>query len=65
VKRPTIRMSTPISRIQSGMASHTSPSGIPEAKDMRLTEAVRHDVNARAMLSQVPSFFCGDETLLK
>ena len=30
---PTTRMSTPMSRIQSGMAYQTSPSGSPEAND--------------------------------
>src|SRR5688572_7385389 len=41
VSRPTTRMSTPMSRIQSGMAYHTRPRGSPDANDWRATAAVR------------------------
>ncbi len=46
VNRPTTRMSTPDLRIQSGMATQINPRGIPEANDISVTEAVRHEVNA-------------------
>jgi hypothetical protein len=39
-------MSTPDLRIQSGIATQISPRGIPEAKDISVTEAVRQEVNA-------------------
>src|SRR5687768_6227190 len=41
VSRPTTRMSTPMSRIQSGMAYHTRPSGRPDAKERSATDSVR------------------------
>jgi hypothetical protein len=44
-----MRMSTPLERIQSGIAIQTSPSGSPEAKDSSATEAVRHERMARQM----------------
>src|SRR4051812_19967397 len=59
VMRPTIRMSMPDLRIQSGMATHTSPRGMPEAKDMRVTEAVRHEVKAPRRLWRAPGLFGG------
>lgn len=43
-KRPTKRMSTPDLCIQSGIAIETSPRGIPEAKDTRITHPVRQDL---------------------
>ncbi len=46
VIRPTMRMSTPALRIQSGMAIHTSPRGSPEENESRETDAVRHDIMA-------------------
>src|SRR5688572_18058072 len=57
VMSPTMRMSTPMSRIQSGMAIHTSPSGMPDENDISVTDAVRQEVNALARLTQVPGFF--------
>ena len=62
VNSPTTRMSTPMSRIQSGMAIQTSPSGRPDENDSSATDAVRQEVNARARLTQVPGFlgwWCG------
>ena len=41
VNSPIRRMSTPSRASQVGMAIQTSPSGRPEEKDSRLTEAVR------------------------
>ena len=41
------RISTPDLRSQSGMAIQTSPRGIPEARESRDIEAVRHDIIAR------------------
>jgi hypothetical protein len=46
LSRPTTRMSTPIERIQSGIASHTNPRGSPDENDWSATDAVRHDVIA-------------------
>ena len=43
LKRPTIRMSTPMSRIQSGMAYQTSPSGRPEENESATTESTRRE----------------------
>src|SRR4028118_2320159 len=57
VNRPTIRMSTPMSRIQSGIASQTRPSGMPEEMDISDTEAVRQEVKACLMLRKVPGRF--------
>ncbi|MNC89660.1 hypothetical protein D3C83_56320 [compost metagenome] len=57
VNRPTTRMSTPMSRIQSGMAIHTRPSGIPEENIIRVTDQVRREVKAQPRLFQVPGFF--------
>jgi hypothetical protein len=57
VMSPTTRMSTPMSRIQSGMAIHTKPKGRPEEKDRRETEAVRQDLIAWMMLARVPRGF--------
>src|SRR5690348_13407478 len=45
-KSPTTRMSTPIERIQSGIAGHTRPRGSPEENDWSATDAVLHDVIA-------------------
>src|SRR5215470_14356693 len=45
-RSPTTLMSTPIERIQSGIASHTNPSGSPEENDWSATDAVLHDVIA-------------------
>jgi hypothetical protein len=56
VMSPTTRMSTPMSRIQSGIANHTSPKGRPEEKERRETDPVRQDVIAWNRLSQVPSW---------
>ena len=42
-----MRMSIPLSRIQSGTAIHTSPSGRPEEKDSNETASVRREVTAR------------------
>src|SRR4029450_10933359 len=47
-------MSTPMSRIQSGIAYQTSPSGRPDANDCRTTNAVRFDRIARARLARAP-----------
>jgi hypothetical protein len=46
VNSPTTRMSTPLERIQSGIASHTRPSGNPDENESSETDAVRHDVIA-------------------
>ena len=54
VNRPTTRMSTPDLRIQSGMATQISPRGIPEANDISVTEAVRHEVKAWPRLWKAP-----------
>src|SRR5512137_1035818 len=54
VNRPTSRMSTPIDRIQSGIAYQTKPSGMPDENESRTTDAVRHDRIARARLLQAP-----------
>jgi hypothetical protein len=51
---PTTRMSTPMSRIQSGMATQTSPRGRPDANDWRTTAAVRLDRIASARLARAP-----------
>src|SRR6185295_8541976 len=59
VMSPTMRMSIPDLRIQSGMAIHTSPSGMPEAKDISVTEAVRQEVNAWPRLWKVEGFLAG------
>ena len=48
VIRPTTRMSTPMSRIQSGMAYQTSPSGSPDENDSSDTAMVRFDRRAWA-----------------
>src|ERR1700687_110919 len=56
---PTTRMSTPILRIQSGMAIHTSPSGSPDENDSSTTEAVRQERIAAARLAMVPGGFAG------
>jgi len=56
-------MSTPDFRIQSGIATQISPRGIPEANDISVTDAVRHDVNACPRLWKVPGLFCGEATL--
>src|SRR6478672_13242068 len=59
VNSPTTRMSTPDLRIQSGIATQISPRGIPEANDINVTEAVRHDVNAWPRLWKVPGLLGG------
>src|SRR5688572_1188708 len=56
VIRPTALMSTPELRIQSGMAIHTRPSGMPEENDSSATEAVRHDVIAAARADSEEGF---------
>jgi hypothetical protein len=43
-------MSTSIERIQSGIAIQTRPSGRPELKERRTTDAVRHDLIAATRL---------------
>ena len=48
VKSPTTRMSTPIERIQSGIAIQTSPSGSPDENDSATTAATRDSVPLRA-----------------
>jgi hypothetical protein len=58
-------MSMPDLRIQSGMAIHTRPRGMPEAKDISVTDAVRQEVNAWPRLWKVPGFFVGFEAMLK
>src|SRR3990172_2014558 len=45
---PTIRISPPMSRIQSGIAYQTSPRGRPDANESRATAAVRQELIARA-----------------
>ena len=50
LKSPTMRMSTPMSRIQSGIANQTRPSGIPEEKERRVTESVRQERKAARMV---------------
>ena len=50
VSRPTTRMSTPMSRIQSGIAYQTSPSGRPDANDRSDTESVRGDRSAASRM---------------
>jgi hypothetical protein len=65
VNSPTTRMSTPDLRIQSGIATQISPRGIPEANDISVTDAVRHEVKACPRLWKVPGFFCGIAGLLK
>jgi hypothetical protein len=47
-------MSTPMLRIQSGMAIHTRPRGRPEEHICRTTNAVRFDRIARARLARAP-----------
>jgi hypothetical protein len=44
VKSPTTRISTPIERIQSGIAIQTSPSGNPDENDRATTAATRDNV---------------------
>jgi hypothetical protein len=39
------------------MATQISPRGIPEAKDISVTEAVRQEVNAWERLWKVPGLF--------
>src|SRR5262245_15130064 len=48
-------MSTPVSRIQSGMAYQPRPSGSPDENDSSATEAVRHERMARTRLANAPS----------
>ena len=50
-------MSTPMSRIQSGIEDQTSPSGMPDENDSSATEAVRRDRSARARLASAPGLF--------
>src|SRR3990172_4446276 len=52
---PTMRMSTPMERIQSGMAYQTSPRGSPEANERSATAAVRQELMARARFESAPS----------
>jgi hypothetical protein len=52
--RPTTRISTPILRIQSGMAMRTSPKGRPDENDRRETAAVRQEVIDRAIPRKGP-----------
>src|SRR5207249_4953266 len=54
VTSPTIRMSTPLSRIQSGMAYQTTPSGSPDENDSSDTAAVRHERIARTRFANAP-----------
>src|SRR4030095_17005134 len=54
VMRPTTRMSTPMSRIQSGMAIQTRPSGKPDANICSTTNAVRFERIATARLAKAP-----------
>ena len=53
VNRPTTLMSTPACAIQVGIAIQTSPSGRPEAKDCKATEARRQLRNMGGRLLQV------------
>src|SRR5207249_12251495 len=57
---PTTRMSTPASRIQSGMEYQTRPSGRPDANDSSATAAVRHERMALARLANGLSWRRGD-----
>jgi hypothetical protein len=57
-------MSIPDFRIQSGIAIQTSPKGIPEAKDMRVTAAIRQEVNAFAKLSKSPNLLLVTASIL-
>ena len=52
VRTPTTRMSTPMSRIQSGIEYQTGPSGRPDENDSGATETVRQDRRARASSEQ-------------
>jgi hypothetical protein len=47
-------MSSPIARIQSGIAMYTSPSGRPEEKESSTTEAVRQERIDATMLRSAP-----------
>ena len=53
LKSPTIRMSTPMSRIQSGMAIQTRPSGSPEENESSVTESVRQERKAARMVREL------------
>src|SRR3990172_8050565 len=52
---PTMRISTPMSRIQSGIAYQTSPRGRPDANERSATAAVRQELIARARFESAPS----------
>src|SRR5918995_2319013 len=54
VINPTTRMSTPMSRIQSGIASQTNPSGRPDENCCRTTNAVRLERIAMTRLASAP-----------
>src|SRR5688572_20586843 len=58
VSRPTTRMSTPMSRIQSGMAYQTRPSGRPEANERKETERVRLERSAMSREAMVLGPWC-------
>jgi len=47
-------MSTPMLRIQSGMAMRTSPKGRPDENDRRETAAVRQEAIDRAIPRSAP-----------
>jgi hypothetical protein len=49
-------ISIPVVLSQSGIAIHTRPSGMPEEKDKRTTDAVRQDFNASDRLLNVDGF---------
>jgi hypothetical protein len=51
-------MSTPIERIQSGTAIQINPSGMPDENDSNVTDAVRHERNARPR-ARMPLTFTG------
>jgi hypothetical protein len=57
VNNPTTRMSTPMSRIQSGMEYQTSPRGMPDENERSATEAVRQERRARQRLTSAPGGF--------
>jgi len=48
-------MSTPMLRIQSGIAVMTSASGRPDENESKTTDPVRHEARARPRRAKVPS----------
>ena len=51
---PTTRMSTPMLRIQSGIAVMTSASGSPDENESKTTDPVRHEASARPSRAKGP-----------